>query len=314
MRVFFAGGGEGLRKTIFHEAWWFDVVAPGRWAELRSDRGFLRYAFHNRLMFRSCPIPPLTRIVGPVVQVEGKKTETRQRAIFAAVCELLDQFPEFDSIRFRLDPGVSDVLPFQARGYQTSVQHTLQVDCRHPVAVLWAEMRDKTRNIIRRAQDSLSVREVDDPEAFRRFYADNLDDEKSYFDLDLIPKIFAEARGRNCARILAAVDRRGNAHAQTFFLWDEHAYYYFLSSRDQSLAHSGANSMLLWTGMRHAHALGLTFDFDGVTSQSRYQFMVGFGGQPATRFILSKGAFLYDAQASARAFSSRLMGRVAASF
>jgi hypothetical protein len=66
--------------------------------------------------------------------------------------------------------------------------------------------------------------------------------------------------------------------------------------------------------MQHAHRLGLTFDFDGVTSQSRYQFMVGFGGQPATRFILSKGALLYDAQAGARAFSSRLMGRVAASF
>jgi hypothetical protein len=303
-----------LRETIFHESWWFDIVAPGRWGEVRSERGYLRYACHNRLMFRSCPIPPLTRIVGPVVQIEGKKMETRQRATFTAVCELLDQFPEFDSIRFRLDPSVSDVLPFQARGYQTSVQHTLQADCRQPEEVLWSEMRDKTRNIIRRAQDSLEVIEIEDPTIFRRFYADNLDNEKCYFDLDLIPQIFHAARIRGKARILAAADPRGDIHAQTFFLWDDHSYYYFLSTRDQSVAHAGAVSQLLWAGMQHAHALGLTFDFDGVTSQSRYQFMVGFGGQPATRFILSKGAFLYDAQASARAFSSRLMGRVAGSF
>ncbi|HEX4111393.1 MAG TPA: GNAT family N-acetyltransferase [Stellaceae bacterium] len=303
-----------MRETIFHEAWWYDIVAPGRWGEVRTERGYLRYAYRNRLMFRSCPIPPLTRIVGPVVQIEGKKMETRQRATFAAVCELLDQFPEFDSIRFRLDPSVSDVLPFQARGYQTSVQHTLQTDCRQSEEVLWSEMRDKTRNIIRRAQDSLSVIEIDDPEIFKRFYAGNLDSEKSYFDLDLLPQIFAAARARGCARILASVDPRGDIHAQTFFLWDEHSCYYFLSSRDQSVAHAGAVSQLMWAGMQHAHALGLTFDFDGVTSQARYQFLVGFGGQPATRFILSKGALLYDAQASARAFSSRLMGRAAASF
>jgi lipid II:glycine glycyltransferase (peptidoglycan interpeptide bridge formation enzyme) len=226
----------------------------------------------------------------------------------------LDQFPEFDSIRFRLDPSVTDVLPFQARGYQTSVQHTLQADCRQPEEFLWSEMRDKTRNIIRRAQDSLAVVEIDDPETFKRFYADNLDNEKSYFSLDLIPRIFAAARTRGCGRIIAAVDPHGVVHAQTFVLWDQHSYYYFLSSRNQSVAHAGAVAQLVWAGMQHAHALGLTFDFDGVTSQSRYQFLVGFGGQPATRFILSKGALLYDAQATARAFSSRLMGRAGAKF
>ena len=75
------------------------------------------------------------------------------------------------------------------------------------------------------------------------------------------------------------------------------------------MAHAGAVSRLVWAGMRHAHQLGLTFDFDGVTSQSRYQFMVGFGGQPATRFIVSKGLFLYDMQAGARKLADQSDGR-----
>ena len=303
-----------MRKTIFHEDWWLDIVAPGQWDQIVTERGFLRYAYRTKMMFRSSRMPPLTRTLGPVVRVEGKKIETRQRAIFSAVSELLDELPDFDHIAFRLDPSYSDVLPFQAQGFQASVQHTFQADCRRPEAAIWSEMRDKTRNIVRRAQDCLTVVENQDGVAFKNFYADGLDNEKSYFGLYLIPELFAAARARNRARILSAVDAKGDIHAQTFFIWDDHSYYYFLSSRHQKLAHPGAVSALIWAGMQHAQQLGLIFDFDGVTSTSRYQFMVGFGGKPATRFIVQKGALLYDAQLGARKFTDRLIGRPTASF
>jgi hypothetical protein len=303
-----------LRKTIFHEAWWLDIVAPDRWDQVVTDRGYLRYAYRNKMMFRASQMPPLTRTLGPVIQIESKKVETRQRATFGAVCELLDDLPDFDHIAFRLDPSYTDVLPFQARGFQASVQHTFHIDCRQAEAAIWAAMRDKTRNIVRRAQDRLTVAENNDGEAFKKFYAANLDNEKSYFGLYLIPEIFAAARARNCARILSAVDANGDIHAQVMFVWDDRSYYYFLSSRHQQVAHAGAVSALVWAGMRHAHALGLVFDFDGVTSQSRYQFLVGFGGKPATRFIVQKGALLYDTQVGARKFADRLIGRQPATF
>ena len=150
--------------------------------------------------------------------------------------------------------------------------------------------------------------------SFKNYYAADLENEKSYFGLDLIPEIFAAARAHDQARILAAVDAKGDIHAQTLFVWDDRSYYYFLSTRDEKIAHAGAVSALVWAGMQHAHRLGLMFDFDGVTSQSRYQFMVGFGGKPATRFIVQKGAFLYDAQQSARRFTDRMIGRAVAAF
>lgn len=299
-------------QTIFHERWWLDIVALNAWSEVASDRGFLRYAHDNSVMFRSSQMPPLTRTLGPVVQIEGKKIETRQRAIFGAVCELLDKLPDFDRIEFKLDPTYADVMPFQARGYTASVQHTFRIDCREPQDELWAAMRDKTRNTIRRAQDNLSIVETDDATSFKNFYGDNLEQEKSYFGLYLVPELYAAARQRGQARILSAIDKSGEVHAQTFFVWDRHCYYYFLSTRDATIAHTGAVSALIWAGMQHAHELGLTFDFDGVTSQSRYQFMVGFGGHTATRFIVSKGALLYDAQRGARALTNRLIGRTEA--
>jgi hypothetical protein len=304
-----------VRKTIFHENWWLDVVAPGRWGEVKAENGYLRYAYSSRMMFRAIKMPPLTRTLGPVLQIEGKKSETRQRALFTSVCALLDALPDADYTRFRLDPSHTDVLPFQARGFQASVQYTLQTDCRQPEDTIWADMRDRKRNAIRRSQDSgVSIVAIDDAEIFKNFYAANLEDEKSYFGLDLIPAIHAAARSRNCAKILAAVDRRGDIHAQTFFIWDDHCCYYFLSSRNTAIAHAGAVSALVWAGMQHAHSLGLTFDFDGVTSQPRYQFLVEFGGKVVPRFIVSKGSFLYDAQLNARKFADRLVGREVASF
>jgi hypothetical protein len=304
-----------LHKTIFHEDWWLDTVAPGRWDEVRTERGFLRYAHRTKMMFRASRMPPLTRTLGPVINaVEGKKAESRQRAIFSAVTELLEAMPDLDHIAFRLDPSFTDVLPFQALGYQASVQHTFLADCRQPEATIWSEMRDKTRNIVRRAQDCLTIAEIEDAESFRNFYTANLEAAKSYIDLSLVPRIFAAAKAHNQARILSATDAKGDIHAQAMFVWDDHAYYYFLSSRNEQLAHAGAVSALVWAGMQHAHQLSLAFDFDGVTSQSRYQFMVGFGGKPATRFVVQKGALLYDAQVSARKITDRLIGRPVYSF
>lgn len=302
-----------MRKTIFHEDWWLDTVAPGRWSEVTAEGGYLRYAYSTRFMFRSIKMPPVTRTLGPVLQIEGKKSETRQRAMFTTVCELLDALPDADYIRLRLDPTQNDALPFQARGFQTSLHYTLQTDCSQPEEMLWAEMRDKTRNIIRRAQDSLDIVTTDDAAGFKNFYAENLGKENPYFDLNLIPAIHAAASAHGCGRILAAVDKNDVAHAQTFFIWDDRSYYFFLTSRARA-SHTGAISALMWAGMQHAHSLGLTFDFDGVISQSHYQFLVGFGGKVVPRITVAKGSFLYDAQLNARRFADRLVGREVATF
>jgi Acetyltransferase (GNAT) domain len=290
---------------IFHEDWWLDIVSPGRWSQVTIDGGHLRYAW-NTGMLRSIDLPPLTRTLGPMIQAESKKSETRHRAVFGTICKLLDGLPHATYIKFRLDPSHTDVLPFQARGFDTNVQFTFLTDCSQPKHVLWAEMRDKTRNIIRRAQESLEITEIGDGGDFKRYYAENLEQD-SYFELDLIPAIHAATYARGRGKVLAAIDRNGTIHAQTMFIWDRQSYYFFLSSRAR-VAHAGAVSMLLWAGMEHAQELGLNFDFDGVTSQSRYQFLVGFGGKVVPRYTVVKGSLLYDAKLYARKFAGRLLG------
>ena len=150
---------------------------------------------------------------------------------------------------------------------------------------LWAGLRDKTKNVIRRARECLTVRDIDDVNQFIRFYERNLDGEAPYFDLSLLAPTFAAANARDRCKIVAAFDSSGVAHAQVFFIWDEKYVYYFLSTRDKGVAHLGAVSLLLWTGIELAHSRDLCFDFDGgITSDARYKFKVAFGGELANRF------------------------------
>ena len=117
----------------------------------------------------------------------------------------------------------------------------------------------------------------------------------------------------NRCKIVAAFDSRGVAHAKVFFIWDEKYLYYFLSTRDRGVAHLGAVSLLLWTGIELAHSRDLCFDFDGgITDDARYQFKVAFGGESANRFDVVRSTARYQVQRTLRKIPRALMRRISA--
>src|SRR5207247_8322845 len=83
-----------MRKSIFHEDWWLDALAPGRWREvtcLRGGRiaGSLRFVERSEAGMKICEMPQITRILGPVVTQETHKTEARSRSTHSIITELL---------------------------------------------------------------------------------------------------------------------------------------------------------------------------------------------------------------------------------
>lgn len=272
-----------MRKTIFHEDWWLDATAPGRWRESRVARGgrvmgYLRYAERMMGNMKICEMPPVTRVLGPVIAPDGAKNESRTRFNHTVLMELLETLASHDHIELTVDESCNDITAFQTAGCDVRVLPTLLLDCAPPVGELWEGLRDKTRNVVRRARERLNVREVSDVDAFTAFYIGNLGGEPSYFDVNVIRPIHAAVSARGQGKILAAIDSNGVVHAAVFFIWDESRLYYFLSTRDRATAEAGAVSLLLWSAIEMAHDLGLVFDFDGVTTESRFKFMAAFGG------------------------------------
>jgi hypothetical protein len=156
----------------------------------------------------------------------------------------------------------------------------------------------------------LTIREIDDVDEFISFYEKNLDGEKPHFDLSKLAPAFAAASARQRCKILAAVDSAA-VHAKVFFVWDDAYLYYFLSTRNKSVAHLGAVSLLLWKGIELANSRGLWFDLDGgITDSTGYMFKVAFGGEPANRFDVVRTSPRYRVQ---RAIS-RISRKIVSSF
>jgi len=305
-----------MRKSIFHEDWWLDALAPGSWRDITCTRGgrvagYLRFVERFEGGLKICEMPQITRFLGPVVMPQPGKTEARNRATHSIISELLERIEEYDHIEMTLDTGFTSLTPFIVSGYEIAVQPTFLLDCNRPTEELWFGLRDKTRNAIRRARERLTVHEIKDVNQFESFYRTNLGETNSYFDLSLITPAFAAAHARNQCKILSAVDSDSNVHAQVLLVWDDKYVHYFLSTRDKDVAHCGAVSLLLWTGIELARSRGLRFDFDGgITTDERFRFAVAFGGELANRFEVVRSTTRYQVAHTLRRIPQALVRRI----
>lgn len=308
-----------IEANIFHAPWWLDAVSADGWHCAKVTKGgrlvgSLPYVVEQVGPLLSLTAPPLTHTLGPAIQVEGSKAESRQRSAQAIVGDLLDQLPSVDRMLMTLPPSMTDTLPFQARGWRVGIQHTFLLDCARPVAAIWGDFRDKTRNLIRRAEERLTVIELLDPGTLITACGAHLGKQRPYYDLELIAAVHDAVAPRDQGRILAAYDQQGWLHAAIFVVWDKATAHYLISTRDDRLADPGAVSLLLWHAIQEAQRRELEFDFSGVISAATAQFMMGFGGRIASRFVCEHTSPSWNAYASVRSLKRRLTGQPAPNF
>ena len=150
-------------------------------------------------------------------------------------------------------------------------------------------MRDKTRNVIRRAEEQHQACEMVDVEAFARFYVGNVaaSGRRSHYDEALITRVCDAAVQRGQGRIIATETPSGEPAAAIFYVWDTEAAYYLLTTRRLD-AGNGAVSLLIWDAMRDVAARGLIFDFEGVVTSGGALVFTGFGGEITPRYVVSR--------------------------
>ena len=279
-----------LAPTIFHESWWLDVATDHSYsvAEVHSGGkvvGRLPYQLCRRKGLSHIIMPTLTHFLGPAVLEGEGSANTRFLRKFNLTRELIAQLPRAISYEIKCHAGVTDVIAFQAENFNTTVQFTHEV---HPLPEqeLWKRMRDKTRNVIRRAQEQYEVVSLSDTRAFIEFYARNLQ-QKSYLDLSVCARIIQSCLARERGRILAARSRKGDLVAANFCAWDTKSAYYLMSTR-ASNAGNGAGSLLLWKAILDAAGRNLVFDMDGLASEGGILFFAGFGAEVRPRYVAER--------------------------
>jgi hypothetical protein len=286
-------------STIFHEAWWLNAVTEGDYQEavvVSSGRVVGSFPYTMTSMMgrqRLCGMPIMTHFLGPDID-EGSGSACNRALRRAQITrELVAQIPSCSGFWQKLHRGTRDTLVYQDMGYDTSVQFTFELRPA-PEPVLWANMRDKTRNVIRRAREQLGVAELTDVEAFASIYVRNLEavGKRSHYSQPLLVRACQAAILHGQGRILAATNASGAVLAAIFYVWDDDAAYYLLSTRSLN-AGNGAVSLLLWHAICEVTARGLIFDFEGVVTSGSAFFFNGFGGEVAPRFVVSRFALAH---------------------
>lgn len=282
--------------TIFHEPWWLNIASRGSYQEVREEvggklAGRLPFIVSKKFGTMTLEMPMLTHFLGPAVEPGTGTDANRLLRSIAITRNLIDRLPPASGTRFKLHRGITDTIAFEASGFRTEVQFTAEI-VPDSEDTLWRRMRDKTRNVIRRAQERLTVTDAFGPGAFMQFYEETLGRRglKNYYDSSLVIALITEAVRRGVGRVLVALNDQSRPLSGIFVIWDGSAEYYLLSARSPD-AGNGAVSLLIWTAIRHAAQKGIVFDFDGARGLGDSSFYCGFGAAPVPRYWVSRNSF-----------------------
>lgn len=311
------GTSSPLYPTIFHEDWWLDAATQGRFSEVtvRSGGhtvGRLPFMRQSVCGLTECILPPLTPFLGPAVD-EGVGRPSRQQHVRRMITqELLEQLPRFSRFDQRLYAGITDTLPFSEYGFATRAEFTYEVPPA-PEPVLWSNMRDKTRNVIRRAQEQTQIVELE-PQAFSRLYVSNLRRRGKRFNYMWqrdANALFTSVLERRRGMLIGAKDRTGSVVAAALIVWDAANSYLMLTTRTPETG-NGNMSRLIWAGMTDAGDNARLFDFGGVGTKGSVLFYSGFGGEARTRLAVDRTSALFHIVDASIRKSRGLTGKILA--
>jgi Acetyltransferase (GNAT) domain len=281
---------DALTPTIFHEAWWLDAATGGNFDVVEvslSGRvvGRLPFTVTKRYGMKMIRMPVITYFLGPAIDEGEGSLNTRFLKRLEITRELLGKLPRASWQYVKCHSGVSDVIAFQEAGFRTYVQFTHEIEP-DPVDVLWQQLRNKTRNVIRKAEDEFSVCELSDPAEFLRLYHHNLRSREvdNGIDATLCKKIISASLERQRGRLLAVRDKNNQIAAANFCAWDDNSCFYLLSTRGDNSGNSPI-SLLLWEAIKESARRGLVFDFAGLGDKGSILFYSGFGASISARYV-----------------------------
>lgn len=291
--------------TVFHEDWWLDAATDGNYsvAEVTAGGrtvGRLPFAMTTRLGLGGIWTPPLTHFLGPGVDPGAGSKNSRFLRCLDITRELIAKLPRSCWQCIRCHRGTNDVIAFQEERFKTYVQFTHEIEP-GPVEYLWSQMRDKTRNVIRRAAEQFTVTELSDPDEFISLYDRHMSARgiENTLDLGAARRLTRAALGRKRGKVLVAHTAHGDAVAANFCAWDSQTSFYVACTRGE-MAGNGAVSLLLWEAIQYAAKNGLVFDFAGLGTHGSILHYAGFGASIGTRFVAVRASLVAKALARAR--------------
>jgi hypothetical protein len=276
-------------RSIFHEDWWLDAVAPGRWGRATASDGQRDAEFpfavgRSRLLGRKLVLPRFTPRLGPVVTRLDGKPATELSAELALVSALIADLPPHDYLSQSFIRWAPTLTPFHWAGYRQTTRDSYVLEDVADTEEVWSRLAPSKRRAIRKAEKHLLIKE--DPsidEALRVVEATyERQDREKRFDVPTFSRAVNAARSRGVGRLVHAVDEQDRTHGILFVVRDARGAYGVLAGQTPEHRGGESSSLLLMDAVRWTAATGGgTFDFMGSMNEGIGRFFRGFGAVQA---------------------------------
>ena len=299
-------------EPIFHQPWWLDAVAPGRWDAVTVERGGrtvarLPFVMRGPRTFRILTQPPLTPFLGPWITPEAGAKYTQALGDHMQLQARLEAgLPAAAAFHQNFACTVLTALPFIWAGYRAEVRYTYRLEDLSCESALWNGLAGNIRREIRKAQRRLQVREGADVDRFHTVWAKTFQRQGlAAPDRDRLARIDAACARRRARTMLFACDEADRVHAVAYVVRDRRTAYYLMGGGDPQLRTSGASSLLMWEAIRRAVASASVFDFEGSMLRPVERFFRAFGGRQAPYLHIGRATRAAAAALTVRADTQR---------
>ena len=222
--------------------------------------------------------------------------------------ELLATLPSFDYFSQNASYNLEDTLPFHWAGFEAKVKYTYTLDRLNDLDWLWTNMSARTRRAIRKAQNVVKVRELEDIEVFKRLYRNTFGRQSMEAPVkeSILNDAYSAAKSNNAVKMLVAEDGGGRAHGAVFLLYDSRATYYLMGGSDPEKRESQSLSLLLWESIKFASTVSQIFDFEGSMIENIEVFFRNFGADRKLYYGLTKMSPRFSLMWGARSMLQKL--------
>jgi hypothetical protein len=288
---------------IFHQPWWLEAVAPGRWGEaVVKNEGEvvarLPYIQSRGLLGgKLLGSGPLTKYLGPYYKIKSEKTERRLSKELVLFEELHNELGPYAWLSQNFHFDQQNWYPAKITGLKVEPQLTYLIDKGIEESLVWDGLHERLRRNVRKAAKQVQLVMDDNIEEVHRLVELTFERQgrNAPVSYALFVRLFEAARSRNQATTLLARDKKGRNHAGLFIVWDNATMYYLAGGADPELRQSGAMPMLLWESIRLSRLWNLNFDFEGSMVPAIEHFFRAFGGRQQSYFKISGGSIKYAA-------------------
>jgi hypothetical protein len=284
-------------NSVFEQPWWLDVVAPNAWKEiLIEEEGEIIARWPIVYKWNGIGMPKMTQTLGFWLSENKFDSDPYHNKRKRITNLLLEQLPKNKNIKIRLNSKVDYFLPMYWKHYIISPSISYRINDLSDVNAIYDRFIKRVKENIKSSSKKVIIKTIDDIDILLRLMDKSFSTQnrKNPISNDLIRKIYNACKEYDAGRLLYAIDKDGNVYSGGFFVYDKKVCYYLMAGTDPKYRSSGANSLLVWEGIKFASTVSESFDFEGSMIEGIENFLRQFGGTPMVYYQIRKQNIALD--------------------